>query len=94
MSFTLKKRQQIEVYLKEGYMLKDISKMCDISLSTLLNEIKKGLTPDEYKSKRYVKYNHIRAIASLITIRIGTEQLEALLEIGVDNIKEILNESK
>ena len=47
----------------------------------LYTEIKKGLTAEEYKNRRYVKYNPIRAIIADIEKTVGKDSWDIVKEV-------------
>ena len=71
--FDLDNRKKLEFLLSDGFSLTIIQKKLDVTRSMLYTEIKKGLTAEEYKYRRYVKYNTIRAIIADIEIAIGKD---------------------
>lgn len=71
--FDLDNRKKLEFLLSDGFSLTIIQKKLDVTRSMLYTEIKKGLTAEEYKYRRYVKYNPIRAIIADIEIAIGKD---------------------
>ena len=71
--FDLDNRKKLEFLLSDGFSLTIIQKKLDVTRSMLYTEIKKGLTAEEYKYRRYVKYNPIRAIIADIEIAVGKD---------------------
>ena len=51
--FDLDNRKKLEFLLSDGFSLTIIQKKLDVTRSILYTEIKKGLTAEEYKNRRY-----------------------------------------
>ncbi|WP_161907970.1 hypothetical protein [Emergencia sp. 1XD21-10] len=66
-------RKNLEFYLKEGYMVPRIAEKMGVSAQAIYGEIKKTLTEEEYRERRYVKYSAERAIAKEISQIQGEE---------------------
>ena len=62
--WNFERRKALELLAKQGYTITAMSEKLDISRTTLLNELKKGMPLKLYNEKRYVTY---RARAALIT---------------------------
>ena len=69
--FDLDNRKKLEFLLSDGFSLTIIQKKLDVTRSILYTELMRGLT--EYKYRRYVKYNPIRAIIADIEIAVGKD---------------------
>ena len=77
--WTLEKRQQLEHLLAEGFNVNQIKEFVGGSSSTILKEIKRGVSDEEYGQKRFVKYSFKQAIYEEVLENIGKEQLDFLL---------------
>lgn len=84
--FTLDNRNKLQFLLSDGFSLTVIQNTLNITRSVLYTEIKKGLTAEEYKNRRYVKYNPIRAIIADIEKAVGKD--------GWDIVKEAIYEKR
>ena len=62
----MQKRKNLESLLKEGYKVPVIARMLELSSATVYNEIKRGLSKEEYESGRYIKYTAERVIENEI----------------------------
>ena len=62
--WTLELRENLEIYLKDGFSVKKISEKMEISVVSIYNEISKGVTPEEYENGQYVKYSAQKSIES------------------------------
>jgi len=71
--FNLDNRKKLQLLLLDGFSLTVIQKTLNITRSVLYTEIKKGLTDEEYKNRRYVKYNLTRAIIADIEKFVGED---------------------
>jgi predicted DNA-binding protein YlxM (UPF0122 family) len=78
--FTLDNRNKLQFLLSDGFSLTVIQNTLNITRSVLYTEIKKGLTAEEYKNRRYVKYNPIRAIIADIEIAVGKDSWDIVKE--------------
>jgi hypothetical protein len=78
--FTLDNRNKLQFLLSDGFSLTVIQNTLNITRSVLYTEIKKGLTAEEYKNRRYVKYNLIRAIITDIEIAVGKDSWDIVKE--------------
>lgn len=78
--WTLEKRKMLKAILAEGYQIKDIAAIMNISKMTLYAELKKGLTPSEYLDRRYVLYEPARAIEEDIKLRVGVLELKYYID--------------
>lgn len=89
--FDLENRKKLEFLLSDGFSLTIIQKKLDVTRSMLYTEIKKGLTAEEYKYRRYVKYNPIRAIIADIEKAVGEESWN---EVKTSYLKRKYNKKK
>ena len=78
--FTLDNRNKLQFLLSDGFSLTVIQNTLNITRSVLYTEIKRGLTAEEYKNRRYVKYNPIRAIIADIEIAVGKDSWDIAKE--------------
>lgn len=80
-----KVEEKIEILslLQEGYSPKKISELLEVNFSLLLKEIKNGLTDEENKDKRYVKYSPKRSLVLDIANNFGMSAID-YLEIGLE----------
>jgi hypothetical protein len=78
--FTLDNRNKLQFLLSDGFSLTVIQNTLNITRSVLYTEIKKGLTAEEYKNRRYVKYNPIRAIIADIEKAVGKDSWDIVKE--------------
>ncbi len=78
-NWTLEKRQQLEHLLAEGFNVNRIRELVGGSAATILKEIKRGVSEEEYNQKRFVKYSFKQAIYTEVLEDIGKEQLDVLL---------------
>lgn len=78
--FTLDNRNKLQFLLSDGFSLTVIQNTLNITRSVLYTEIKKGLTAEEYKNRRYVKYNPIRAIIDDIEKAVGKDSWDIVKE--------------
>ena len=78
-NWTLEKRQQLEHLLAEGFNVNQVRELVGGSASTILKEIKRGVSEEEYNQKRFVKYSFKQAIYKEVIENIGKEQLDILL---------------
>lgn len=78
-NWTLEKRQQLEHLLAEGFSVNQVRELVGGSASTVLREIKRGVSEEEYNQKRFVKYSFKQAIYQEVIESIGKEQLDILL---------------
>jgi hypothetical protein len=78
--FTLDNRNKLQFLLSDGFSLTVIQNTLNITRSVLYTEIKKGLTAEEYKNRRYVKYNPIRAIIADIEKTVGKDSWDIVKE--------------
>lgn len=78
-NWTLEKRQQLEHLLAEGFNVNQVRELVGGSASTILKEIKRGVSEEEYDQKRFVKYSFKQAIYKEVLENIGKEQLDILL---------------
>lgn len=73
--WTIQMREQLKFVLSEGLLPTHIVKDFNISRPTLLKELKRGLTEDEYIEKRYIKYLPVRALKEEINEVFGEDVL-------------------
>lgn len=73
--WTIQMREQLKFVLSEGLLSTHIVKDFNISRPTLLKELKRGLTEDEYIEKRYIKYLPVRALKEEINEVFGEDVL-------------------
>ena len=78
-NWTLEKRQQLEHLLAEEFNVNQVRELVGGSASTILKEIKRGVSEEEYNQKRFVKYSFKQAIYKEVLENIGKEQLDILL---------------
>ena len=78
--FTLDNRNKLQFLLSDGFSLTVIQNTLNITRRVLYTEIKKGLTAEEYKNRRYVKYNPIRAIIADIEKAVGKDSWDIVKE--------------
>ena len=78
--FTLDNRNKLQFLLSDGFSLTVIQNTLNITRNVLYTEIKKGLTAEEYKNRRYVKYNPIRAIIADIEKAVGKDSWDIVKE--------------
>ena len=78
--FNLDNRNKLQFLLSDGFSLTVIQNTLNITRSVLYTEIKKGLTAEEYKNRRYVKYNPIRAIIADIEKAVGKDSWDIVKE--------------
>ena len=78
-NWTLEKRQQLEHLLAEEFNVNQVRELVGGSASTILKEIKRGVSEEEYDQKRFVKYSFKQAIYKEVLENIGKEQLDILL---------------
>mgnify|MGYP000494500325 FL=1 len=71
--WTIQMREQLKFVLSEGLLPTHIVKDFNISRPTLLKELKRGLTEDEYMEKRYIKYLPVRALKEEINEVFGED---------------------
>lgn len=74
-----KQRQNLKFLLLEGYMLGEISEAMHLSIPTIKLEILRGLTEEEGRAGRYVKYNPDLSLRNYVIDLIGEESLAALV---------------
>ena len=77
--WTLEKRQQLEHLLAEGFNVNQVRELVGGSAATILKEIRRGVSEEEYDQKRFVKYSFKQAIYKEVLENIGKEQLDILL---------------
>ena len=53
---TLKDKKELELCTKEGIPVREIAEHFGVTVGVVYRELKNGLTEEEYKSRRYVKY--------------------------------------
>ena len=53
---TYEDRTKIEELLKEKYSVTNIAEMVDCSRKTIYEEIRRGISKEEYKNKEFEKY--------------------------------------
>ena len=73
--WTIQMREQLKFVLSEGLLPTHIVKDFNISRPTLLKELKRELTEDEYIEKRYIKYLPVRALKEEINEVFGEDVL-------------------
>lgn len=54
-------RLKLEQYLKQGYTISYITNKFHLTRPTVLEEVKRGLTDEEYDERRYNQYRAYRA---------------------------------
>lgn len=64
--WTAESRKTLEALLKEGYKVPQIANIMSISAMTVYKEIEKGVSEQEYREKRYIKYTADKAIETSI----------------------------
>ena len=69
--WTKERREQLELLLKEGFTLKAISEIMNVSTTTIRTELQAVLDKDEYKNRQYIKYTAEAAIEKDIRILKG-----------------------
>lgn len=80
-SWNREARLELEQLLKQGYTISSIASKMNISRPTVLDEVKRGTTEDEYAERRYNQY------------RANKAHLLALFEDVPENeIKDVLDE--
>ena len=72
-------RGMLSKSLLEGFSLVQIEEEIGISRFQIKSEIKRGLTEDEYKERRYVKYNPERSVYQTALQAIGEDGMRVLL---------------
>lgn len=60
--WTIVDREMLEKLLAEGYRVPRIAKSLDKPASSIYNEIRRCLEPEEYAEQRYIKYTAKKAI--------------------------------
>lgn len=78
-TWNLDKRMALNHLIKEGYNLKTISKVIDLSVPTILKELKRGMVEKAFNEKRYVTYNYERAIYNDVKQYLDDKQMELFL---------------
>lgn len=89
--FVLDNRKKLEFLLSDGFSLTVIQNTLNVTRSVLYTEIKKGLTAEEYKNRRYVKYSPIRAIIADIEKAVGEDSWN---EVKTSYLKRKYNKKK
>ncbi len=64
MSWSQDNRKMLEHLLKQGFRVAKISQVMGIPSASIYNEIRRGVKPEEYNNRQYIKYS---AEASLQT---------------------------
>ena len=65
--------------LAEGFNVNQVRELVGGSAATILKEIRRGVSEEEYDQKRFVKYSFKQAIYKEVLENIGKEQLDILL---------------
>lgn len=73
-------RLELEQYLKDGYKISFISEKMNRSRPTILEEVKRGITEDEYKERRYNQYRAAKAHLSVMFEDVPTEDIADVLK--------------
>ena len=73
------KRMNLEYLLKEGYGVTEIVEMLHVSRPLIITEIKKGLSGEDAKNHRWVKYSSDLSLEAYVIDIIGEEGLNALV---------------
>lgn len=82
LKWTLEMRKALQAYLRQGYTMTDILEMWSelggeyskLNFDRISKEVRRGLTEEQHKKKRYVKYDICRAYESII----GMEAIDYL----------------
>lgn len=74
-----KQRQNLKFLLLEGYQLGEISQAMHLSIPTIKLELMRGLSEEEGRLGRYVKYNPDLSLRNYVIELIGEEGLAALM---------------
>lgn len=77
--WTKERRENFEVLVKEGYSIPDLMKLTHYSRYLIESELKRGLTEEEFKSRRFVKYRATKAAYTEAKTVLG-DNFELLLQ--------------
>lgn len=78
--WNIEKRNMLKGLLSQGYRITEIEEMLDISRHTLRAELKRGLTESEFNNLRYIKYDPLMAMDSLVREVVSDEGLNLLMD--------------
>lgn len=78
--WSIEMREQLKFVLGEGLLPAHIIKDFGISRVTLLKELKRGLSEEEYRERRYIKYLPVKALKTEITELFGEDVIEYIKE--------------
>ncbi len=76
----LGERQKLEILLREGNTISNISKIMDLSFYNINLEIKRGLSEEAYTKSKKALYSHKLAIVNEMKEVLGNEQFEYIKE--------------
>lgn len=65
--WTLDDRKMLESLLKQGFKISKISEVLGIGTASIYNEIRRGVSADEYNQHRYIKYTAKASIDNQIS---------------------------
>jgi len=66
--WTQEDRNVLECLVREGYPISKIVEHLDASRATIYNELRRGLTEEEYKNHQYVKYSAEKSIENSLNM--------------------------
>ena len=78
--WNIEKRNVLKELLSQGYRITEIEKLLGIARHTLRAELKRGLSESDFKNLRYIKYDPLMAMDSLVKDVINEEDLKLLMD--------------
>lgn len=82
--WSMENRNKLKFLLDEGFTVTKVAELMEMSYVTVLGEVKRGLEPNEYDEKRWVKYEPKKAVLYELNEQYGEE--------GVIELKEMFAE--
>lgn len=79
--WSIKDRERLQALCREGYTIARIVEVFDVSRVVINKELQRGLTEEEWRERRYVKYSIKKAILSEAKEKLGEEKFEYLINI-------------
>lgn len=82
-SWSIAEREEIQFLMREYFSIQKAAEKLGISRYRLSEEVERGTTEQEYKERRYAKYDVDRAIESEARTLLGEENYNRLKEIWI-----------
>lgn len=81
------KRKALKGLLTEGYRIGEIKTIMHVSYPTLQKEFKRGLSEEDYKNLRYIKYSPYLALENTAIEALGKEEFDLLMQYEINKKK-------